>query len=178
MKKVNELKTDQDVRSMVEEIIGEDKECEKNLLTSVLLFLLRDCPKEEHDFYHALQLVLATRKQRGQRNPMSDLDKIFEQVEVVEPKTTALNYYKAYKCYPDGMQGQAAGNIAYKIAPFVDEELKEYEKERKELKYSAEDVEKIVKEQMSIEREMKKSIDNWMESHFTKKDANTDTFDF
>ena len=149
MKSLKEIKTEQEVREIVEEIIGEGKECEKNLLSAVLLFLLRLCPNTEHDFTHALQLVLATKVSKGQRHPQSDLDKLFEQALTLDPMGAELRYYQAYKCYPDGMQGQAAGNVAYKISPIIEEELKEYERQRKEVKYSIEDVEKIVKAKLA-----------------------------
>ena len=149
MKQLKEIKTEQEVREIVEEIIGEGKECEKNLLSSVLLFLLEYSPNTEHDFIHVTQLALATRIPKGQRNPMSSLDKLFEQVAAVDPMGTAVRYYHAYKCYPDGMQGQAAGNIVYKIAPIVEKELKEYEEERKALRYSIEDVEKMIEARLA-----------------------------
>lgn len=148
MKRVNELKTEQEVREIAEEIIGEGKECEKNLLTAVILFLLAYNPETEHDFVHVTQLALATKLPKGPRNPQSDLDKIFEQIAAVDPMSRAMCYYNAYKCYPDGMQGQAAGNIVYKIAPFVEEEVREYERQRKEVKYSMEDVEKMLEERL------------------------------
>ena len=149
MKQLKEINTEQEIREIVEEIIGEGKECEKNLLSAVLLFLLRLCPNTEHDFTHALQLVLATKVSKGQRHPQSDLDKLFEQVMTLDPMGAELRYYQAYKCYPDGMQGQAAGNVAYKISPIIEEELKEYERQRKEVKYSIEDVEKMIESRLA-----------------------------
>lgn len=69
----------------------------KLLLSAIILFLINYCPKSEHDFAHVMQLVVAADVPEGQKNPQSDLDKIFEQVEVVDPYGLALKTYKSFK---------------------------------------------------------------------------------
>jgi hypothetical protein len=44
-----------------------------------------------------MQLVVAADVPEGQKAPQSDLDKIFEQVEVVDPHGLALKMYKSFK---------------------------------------------------------------------------------
>ena len=69
----------------------------KLLLSAIILFLISYCPKSEHDFAHVMQLVVAADVPEGQKNPQSDLDKIFEQVEIVDPHGLALKTYKSFK---------------------------------------------------------------------------------
>ena len=69
----------------------------KQLLSAIILFLITYCPKSEHDFAHVMQLVVAADVPEGQKNPQSDLDKIFEQVEIVDPHGLALKTYKSFK---------------------------------------------------------------------------------
>jgi type IV secretory pathway TraG/TraD family ATPase VirD4 len=69
----------------------------KLLLSAIILFLINYCPKSEHDFAHVMQLVVAADVPEGQKAPQSDLDKIFEQVEVVDPYGLALKTYKSFK---------------------------------------------------------------------------------
>ena len=69
----------------------------KQLLSAIILFLITYCPKSEHDFAHVMRLVVAADVPEGQKNPQSDLDKIFEQVEVIDPYGLALKTYKSFK---------------------------------------------------------------------------------
>ena len=109
------IKTKQELEEFANELIGEGKECEKNLFTALYLFLKDFVVESELDLEHMLSLTLATKLPRGMRNPSSDVDKIFEQIAVVSSTATCLVYYNAFKLYPEGVQNQAAGNLAYKI---------------------------------------------------------------
>jgi type IV secretory pathway TraG/TraD family ATPase VirD4 len=101
------LETDPDVTDLVTTLIkntgeasGDNKyfdDATKLLLSAIILFLIHYCPKSEHDFAHVMQLVVAADVPEGQKAPQSDLDKIFEQVEVVDPHGLALKMYKSFK---------------------------------------------------------------------------------
>ena len=82
------------------EATGDNKyfdDATKLLLSAIILFLIEYCPKSEHDFAHVMQLVVAADVPEGQKNPQSDLDKIFEQVEAVDPYGLAVKTYKSFK---------------------------------------------------------------------------------
>lgn len=101
------IETDPDVTDLVTTLIkntgeasGDNKyfdDATKLLLSAIILFLVNYCPKSEHDFAHVMQLVVAADVPEGMKNPQSDLDKIFEQVEVVDPHGLALKMYKSFK---------------------------------------------------------------------------------
>ena len=101
------IETDPDVTDLVTTLIkntgeatGDNKyfdDATKLLLSAIILFLVNYCPKSEHDFAHVMKLVVAADVPEGQKNPQSDLDKIFEQVEVVDPHGLALKMYKSFK---------------------------------------------------------------------------------
>lgn len=112
---IKNIKTKQEFEEFANELIGEGKDCEKNLLTALYLFIKDFCPADELDLEHVLALVLSTKIPRGLRNPQSDVDKIFEMVTIVNPTASCLVYHNAFKLYPEGMQNQAAGNLVYKI---------------------------------------------------------------
>lgn len=98
---------DSDVTDLVTTLIkntgeasGDNKyfdDATKLLLISIILFLIHYCPKEEHDFAHVMKLVVAADVPEGMKNPQSDLDKIFEQIEDVDPHGLALKMYKSFK---------------------------------------------------------------------------------
>lgn len=98
---------DSDVTDLVTTLIkntgeasGDNKyfdDATKLLLSAIILFLIHYCPKTEHDFAHVMQLVVAADVPEGMKNPQSDLDKIFEQVEQVDPHGLALKMYKSFK---------------------------------------------------------------------------------
>lgn len=101
------IQKDSDVTDLVTTLIkntgeatGDNKyfdDATKLLLSAIILFLIHYCPKSEHDFAHVMQLVVAADVPEGARNPQSDLDKIFEQVEKVDPYGLALKMYKSFK---------------------------------------------------------------------------------
>lgn len=101
------IQKDADVTDLVTTLIkntgeatGDNKyfdDATKLLLSAIILFLIHYCPKSEHDFAHVMQLVVAADVPEGARNPQSDLDKIFEQVEKVDPHGLALKMYKSFK---------------------------------------------------------------------------------
>jgi type IV secretory pathway TraG/TraD family ATPase VirD4 len=101
------IRSDSDVTDLVTTLIkntgeasGDNKyfdDATKLLLSAIILFLIHYCPKSEHDFAHVMQLVVAADVPEGQKVPQSDLDKIFEQVEVVDPYGLALKMYKSFK---------------------------------------------------------------------------------
>lgn len=101
------IRSDADVTDLITTLIkntgeasGDNKyfdDATKLLLSSIILFLIHYCPKSEHDFAHVMQLVVAADVPEGQKAPQSDLDKIFEQVEVVDPHGLALKMYKSFK---------------------------------------------------------------------------------
>ena len=101
------IQKDSDVVDLVTTLIkntgeatGDNKyfdDATKLLLNSIILFLIHYCPKTEHDFAHVMQLVVAADVPEGARNPQSDLDRIFEQVEKVDPHGLALKMYKSFK---------------------------------------------------------------------------------
>ena len=118
--KFENIKTKQDLEKFVDELFGEGKACEKNLFSAIYLFIKDFCQPDEHDMEHVLSMVLATKVQHGQRDKRSDTDKIFEQMETVQPYASCLTYYNAFKLYPEGMQNQSAGNLAYKISTHME----------------------------------------------------------
>lgn len=82
------------------EATGDNKyfdDATKLLLTAIILFLVEYCPKSDRDFSHVMKLVLEADVPEGQSNAKSGLDKIFEQVEVVDPESLALATYKSFK---------------------------------------------------------------------------------
>ena len=101
------IRSDADVTDLITTLIkntgeasGDNKyfdDATKLLLSAIILFLIHYCPKSEHDFAHVMQLVVAADVPEGQKVPQSDLDKIFEQVEVVDPHGLALKMYKSFK---------------------------------------------------------------------------------
>ena len=104
---LNYIRSDADVTDLITTLIkntgeasGDNKyfdDATKLLLSAIILFLIHYCPKSEHDFAHVMQLVVAADVPEGQKVPQSDLDKIFEQVEVVDPHGLALKMYKSFK---------------------------------------------------------------------------------
>jgi hypothetical protein len=107
--------TKEEFERFSDELIGENKECEKNLFSALYLFLKNFGAPTELDLKHILALLLATKVPRVMRNPSSDVDKLFDQVAIIDPNASCLIYYNAYKMYPEGMQNQAAGNLVYKV---------------------------------------------------------------
>lgn len=101
------IRSDADVTDLITTLIkntgeasGDNKyfdDATKLLLSAIILFLIHYCPKSEHDFAHVMQLVVAADVPEGQKAPQSDLDKIFEQVEMVDPHGLALKMYKSFK---------------------------------------------------------------------------------
>lgn len=101
------IRSDADVTDLITTLIkntgeasGDNKyfdDATKLLLSAIILFLIHYCPKSEHDFAHVMQLVVAADVPEGQKAPQSDLDKIFEQVDVVDPHGLALKMYKSFK---------------------------------------------------------------------------------
>ena len=109
-----------DVDKWVSTIVGEGKECEKNLLTTIVLFMKHYMPQHQHTVSRALSLVLAAQCPVKGRNPKSTLDKVMEQVARVAPRDIALWYYRAYSLYPDGVKNQAIANVFYKLSASMD----------------------------------------------------------
>ena len=62
------IKTKQELEEFANELIGEGKECEKNLFTALYLFLKDFVVESELDLEHMLSLTLATKLPRGMRN--------------------------------------------------------------------------------------------------------------
>ena len=101
------IRKEEDVTDLVTTLIkntgeatGDNKyfdDATKLLLSAIILFLTTYCPKSEHDFAHVMQLVVAADVPEGTKNPQSDLDKIFEQVNEVDPYGLALKMYKSFK---------------------------------------------------------------------------------
>lgn len=116
MKKLVDIKTKAEMEKFVDKIVGENKECEKNLLMAIALFMKSYCPTNEQDCEHMIQILLASKVCKQMRHPMSDFDNIMLQVATVEPDAPCLVYYDAYKMYPEGVANQAAGNLVYRLA--------------------------------------------------------------
>lgn len=116
MKKLVDIKTKSEMEKFVDKIVGDNRECEKNLLMAVALFMKSYCPTNEQDCEHMIQMLLSTKVCKQMRHPMSDFDNIMLQVEIVEPDAPCLVYYDAYKMYPEGVANQAAGNLVYRLA--------------------------------------------------------------
>ena len=113
--KLENIKTKAEIESFVDYIVGENRECEKNLLMAVTVFLKTYCPIAEQDYDHLIQILLSTKVCKQMRHPTSDFDTLMSQVESVEPEAPCLVYYDAYKSYPDGVANQAAGNLIYRL---------------------------------------------------------------
>ena len=114
------IENKQDVDKWVSSIVGEGKECEKNLLTTVVLFMKHYMPSHQHTVSRAMSLVLAAQCPSKGRNPKSTLDKVMEQVMRVAPRDIAIWYYRAYSLYPDGVKNQAIANVFYKLSSSMD----------------------------------------------------------
>ena len=113
------LENKKGVDKWVSSIMGEGKECEKNLLTAVVLFMKHYMPQHQHTVSRAMSLVLAAEVPKG-RNPKSALDKVMEQVSRVAPHDITIWYYKAYSLCPDGLKNQAIANVFYKLSTSMD----------------------------------------------------------
>lgn len=109
-----------DVDKWVSSIVGEGKECEKNLLTAIVLFIKHYTPQHQHTVSRAMSLTLAAQCPSKGRNPKSALDKVMEQVARVAPRDIILWYYQAYSLYPDGVKNQAIANVFYKLSTSID----------------------------------------------------------
>lgn len=98
---------DSDVTDLVTTLIkntgeasGDNKyfdDATKLLLSAIILFLIHYTPKSDHDFAHVMKLVVAADVPEGAKNPQSDLDKIFEQVDKIDPNGLAMKMYKSFK---------------------------------------------------------------------------------
>lgn len=114
------LQTKSDVDKWILAVIGEDKECEKNLLTAILLFMNHYTPAHQHTVSRIMKFLLCTKVPKGARAPRSDLDIIMEQLSLVSPHDISLWYYDAYTMYPDTIKAQAAANAFYKVSSLLD----------------------------------------------------------
>jgi type IV secretory pathway TraG/TraD family ATPase VirD4 len=103
------------------EATGDNKyfdDATKLLLTAIILFLIEYCPKSEHDFNHVIQLVVAADVPEGQKNAQSELDKIFEQVEIVDPNSLALKTYNSFKTTAGKTLKAVLSNTAVRLNVF------------------------------------------------------------
>lgn len=116
MTKFADINTKIDIELFVESVVGENKECEKNLLMTVALFLKYYCPVSDHDCQHMISLLLANTVSAGARHPRSNFDCLIEQIERIDTQSPCLVYYDAYKTYPVGVANQAIGNLVYKLS--------------------------------------------------------------
>ena len=113
------LDNKKNVDKWVTQIVGDGKECEKNLLTAIILFMKHYMPQHQHTPSRMMSLVLAAETPKG-RNPRSALDKVMEQVTRVAPHDIVIWYYKAYSLCPDGVKNQAIANVFYKLSTTMD----------------------------------------------------------
>lgn len=67
------------------------------LLSAVTLFLVNYCPETEHDLEHMWQLINVSKTPKKQKYPQSDLDKIFEQIKIIDPHGLTIQVYDFYK---------------------------------------------------------------------------------
>ena len=115
-----EIENKKDVDKWITSIVGEGKDCEKCLLTAVVLFLKHYMPKHQHTTSRVMSLVLAAQCPPKGRNHRSELDKTMEQVKNIAPRDIALWYYRAYTLYPDGVKNQAIANVFSKLSTSMD----------------------------------------------------------
>lgn len=101
------------------EVVGEGKECEKSLLTAVILFMKHYMPQHQHTISRAMSLILAAAPPKG-RNPKSEFDRAMEQAARVSPHDVAIWYYKAFSICPDGVKNQSIANVYYKLSTTMD----------------------------------------------------------
>lgn len=114
------IENKKDVDKWVAKVVGEGKECEKCLLTVVVLFMKHYMPKHQHTISRALSLVLSAQCSTKGRNPKSTLSKSMEQVARIAPNDILLWYYQAYLLYPDGIKNQAIANVFCKLSATTD----------------------------------------------------------
>lgn len=127
------IRSDADVTDLITTLIkntgeasGDNKyfdDATKLLLSAIILFLIHYCPKSEHDFAHVMQLVVAADVPEGQKAPQSDLDKIFEQVDVVDPHGLALKMYKSFKSTSGKSLKSVLSSTATRLTVFNYEEI-------------------------------------------------------
>ena len=93
-------------------------DAEKFLLNAIMLYLHRYRPKTEHDFEHVMQLIVAADVPDNQENPQSELDKFFEQIEIVDPHGLALKMYKSFKSTSGDSLKSVLASVATKLTVF------------------------------------------------------------
>ena len=76
----------------------EENESVKDLLAAIVLFLANYCPKSEHDLKYIVKLMDAANTGNLPKGFVSDLDKLFEHVKIVDPNSQALILYEKWKC--------------------------------------------------------------------------------
>ena len=126
MTKIQEAKSYADLTALVNEILPNEKTCEKNLLMTALLFLKRYCVVSEHNFTSVAKLVESARvNQIGSKNVKSDFSMVIDEALKANPRDSLLDlHYQGFIACPIGMQGQAVSTLLWALAPFVAEESK------------------------------------------------------
>lgn len=126
MTKIQEAKNYADLTALVNEILPNEKTCEKNLLMTALLFIKGYCSISEHNFTAVAKLVETAKvNQIGSKNVKSDFSLVIEEALGAIPRDRLLDlHYQGFIACPIGMQGQAVSTLLWTLAPFVAEESK------------------------------------------------------
>ena len=80
---------------------------ETALLEALCLYLLHEAPEEEQNFTMVMEMIAAAEVKEDDEEYQSQLDELFERLEIRNPNSLALKQYKIYK--------QAAGKTAKSI---------------------------------------------------------------
>ena len=115
---IETVKTGKDIADLVEDIVGEDRFCEKNLLTATLYLQKYYCSASKQNLITTIDLLY--KLETSGKSSYSELDKIFDELEVMDPNNNATKYFKAFKMYPDHSRGQAVGNLIFKLLNEID----------------------------------------------------------
>lgn len=111
MIQLKDIKTIEELLILADDIIGENRECEKALFMALTTLLMTFHKEEERAWETVITLLLDTPAPKGPKNPQSPLDIRFSSV----PNSMSLTYYRIYKLYPEHASASASGNLAYKL---------------------------------------------------------------
>ena len=89
---------------------------ETALLEALILFLVHCAPKQERNFGTVMEMLQAADVKEGDENYMSDLDILFQNLEMRDPDHIAVKQYRIYKSIcrrvHDGYPSHQEGRIA------------------------------------------------------------------
>lgn len=113
------VKSEDELRILAEQLFGEGKECEKGLFIAASLFLIEFCPPKEQNAGKLISLIRSAIVNQNSRRPISDFDKIIEEVKCSSPTSKCLVYYDVFRSCSHPMRGQAVAHVLYRFAQCI-----------------------------------------------------------